>query len=70
MQHDRVMQSGDADYALVEGEARRVAQEAVKAMKASRQQCWNPMSGQATWTGSSGAIRVPQGGENKPQPSR
>lgn len=70
MQHDKVMESGDADYALVEGEARRVAQDAVKAMKASRQQCWNAMSGQATWTGASGTIRVSQQAENNPQPSR
>ena len=67
MQHDKVMESGHADYALVEGEARRVAQEAVKAMKASRQHCWTAMSGQPTWTGSSGRLRVSQEAENRPQ---
>lgn len=76
MQHEKIMESGHADYTLVEGEARRVAQEAVKAIKASRQQCWNPMSGQPSWTGSRGSIRAPdqrgstQEGENRPHPSR
>ena len=70
MQHDKVMESGHADYALVEGEAKRVAQEAVKAMKASRQHCWTPMSGQPTWTGASGTLRVSQEAENRSQPSR
>lgn len=67
MQHERIMESGHADYALVEGEARKVAQEAIKAMKASRQQCWNPMTGQPTWTGASGSLRAAEERENRSQ---
>ena len=33
MQHDTIMMSSDPDYALVEGEAERVAQQAARALK-------------------------------------
>ena len=54
IQHDSIMQSGEPDYALVEGEAQRVAQEAARALKASRAACYNATSGKPTWTGTSG----------------
>lgn len=38
MQHDRIMEEGPADYALVEGEAEKVAKAAVRALKESRKE--------------------------------
>ncbi|KAK3909425.1 DNA excision repair protein ERCC-6 [Frankliniella fusca] len=70
MQHEKIMESGHADYALVEGEARKVAQEAIKNMRASRQNCWSAMSGQPTWTGASGSIRTSEEADNRSQTSR
>ncbi|KAJ9577602.1 hypothetical protein L9F63_005789, partial [Diploptera punctata] len=60
MRHDTIMEGGDADYALVEGEAKRVAKEAIQALKESRSQCWQANSGVPSWTGQSGAIRLPK----------
>ncbi|CAI5654012.1 unnamed protein product [Oreochromis niloticus] len=39
MQHDTIIESSNPDYVLVEAEANRVAQDALKALKISRQQC-------------------------------
>ncbi|XP_038638788.1 DNA excision repair protein ERCC-6 [Scyliorhinus canicula] len=39
MKHDVIMESSNPDYVLVEAEANRVAQDALKALKASRQRC-------------------------------
>jgi DNA excision repair protein ERCC-6 len=57
MRHDSIMEGGHADYELVEGEARRVAKEAVQALKESRRQCWQAYTGVPSWTGQSGALR-------------
>ncbi|KAM4730444.1 DNA excision repair protein ERCC-6 [Anableps anableps] len=42
MQHDTIMESSNPDYVLVEAEANRVAKDALKALKISRQQCRLP----------------------------
>ncbi|XP_070697451.1 DNA excision repair protein ERCC-6 [Pempheris klunzingeri] len=42
MQHDTIMESSNPDYVLVEAEANRVASDAMKALKVSRQQCRLP----------------------------
>ncbi|XP_028278800.1 DNA excision repair protein ERCC-6 [Parambassis ranga] len=42
MQHDTIMESSNPDYVLVEAEANRVAKDALKALKASRQRCRLP----------------------------
>uniref|UniRef100_A0A3Q3QYY4 DNA excision repair protein ERCC-6 n=1 Tax=Monopterus albus TaxID=43700 RepID=A0A3Q3QYY4_MONAL len=39
MQHDSIMDSSSSDYVLVEAEANRVAKDALKALKVSRQKC-------------------------------
>ncbi|KAM8859292.1 DNA excision repair protein ERCC-6 [Spinachia spinachia] len=39
MQHDAIMESSNPDYVLVEAEANRVAKDALKALKVSRQKC-------------------------------
>lgn len=39
MQHDTIMESSNPDYVLVEAEANRVAKDALRALKVSRQQC-------------------------------
>ncbi|XP_067828711.1 DNA excision repair protein ERCC-6 isoform X2 [Heptranchias perlo] len=48
MKHDVIMESSNPDYVLVEAEANRVAQEALKALKASRQRCLGVSSGTPT----------------------
>lgn len=55
MKHDTIMEGGPADYALVEGEAERVAKQAVEKLKESRQECWRPTSGVPSFTGINGA---------------
>nr|XP_019952241.1 PREDICTED: DNA excision repair protein ERCC-6 [Paralichthys olivaceus]XP_019952251.1 PREDICTED: DNA excision repair protein ERCC-6 [Paralichthys olivaceus] len=42
MQHDTIMEASNPDYVLVEAEANRVAKDALKALKVSRQQCRLP----------------------------
>ncbi|XP_030603448.1 DNA excision repair protein ERCC-6 [Archocentrus centrarchus] len=44
MQHDTIMESSNPDYVLVEAEANRVAKDALKALKISRQQCRQPFN--------------------------
>lgn len=39
MKHDTIMEASNPDYVLVEAEANRVAKDALKALKVSRQQC-------------------------------
>merc|ERR1712004_135188 len=59
MQHDTIMMSSDPDYALVEGEAERVAQQAARALKESRARCQAAQPGVPTWTGSRGQAGAP-----------
>ncbi|KAK8405352.1 hypothetical protein O3P69_001714 [Scylla paramamosain] len=42
LSHDAIMNNSDPDYLLVEGEAERVAKEALKAVRASRARCFRP----------------------------
>uniref|UniRef100_A0A3P8TLN1 DNA excision repair protein ERCC-6 n=1 Tax=Amphiprion percula TaxID=161767 RepID=A0A3P8TLN1_AMPPE len=44
MQHDTIMESSNPDYVLVEAEANRVAKDALKALKVSRQKCRLPFN--------------------------
>ncbi|KAF4528012.1 hypothetical protein B566_EDAN002195, partial [Ephemera danica] len=60
LQHDSIMSGGGADIALVEREARHVAQEAVARLKESQRQCFNASAGVPTWTGTSGHVRAPR----------
>ncbi|GLH06103.1 ATP-dependent helicase brm [Gryllus bimaculatus] len=59
LKHDKIMEGGPADHALVEGEARRVAKEALQALRRSRQQCFAAETGRPSWTGQSGVLRLP-----------
>ncbi|XP_075361018.1 DNA excision repair protein ERCC-6 isoform X1 [Mycteria americana] len=61
MKHDAIMEASSADYVLVEAEANRVAQDALRALKVSRQQCLGAASGVPTWTGMSGLSGAPSG---------
>ncbi|XP_074647554.1 DNA excision repair protein ERCC-6-like [Tubulanus polymorphus] len=65
LKHDAIMESSNADYALVEAEAERVAKEAARALKSSRSRCMNASSGVPTWTGNSGISGAP--GMKKPK---
>ncbi|TRY58587.1 hypothetical protein DNTS_015879 [Danionella cerebrum] len=44
MKHDTIMEASNPDYVLVEAEANRVAKDALKALKVSRQNCRLPFS--------------------------
>ncbi|XP_077586427.1 DNA excision repair protein ERCC-6 [Stigmatopora nigra] len=44
MQHDSIIESSNPDYVLVEAEANKVAKDALKALKVSRQQCRRALS--------------------------
>ncbi|XP_004680719.1 PREDICTED: DNA excision repair protein ERCC-6 [Condylura cristata] len=61
MKHDAIMDGATPDYALVEAEANRVAQDALKALRLSRQRCLGAGSGVPTWTGHRGTSGTPAG---------
>ncbi|XP_043912706.1 DNA excision repair protein ERCC-6 [Protopterus annectens] len=61
MKHDAIMESSNPDYVLVEAEANRVAQEALKALKISRQQCEGTSGSTPSWSGSRRGSTVPSG---------
>ncbi|KFW60990.1 DNA excision repair protein ERCC-6 [Pygoscelis adeliae] len=61
MKHDAIMEASSADHVLVEAEANRVAQDALRALKVSRQRCLGAASGVPTWTGMSGLSGAPSG---------
>lgn len=44
MKHDTIMEASNPDYVLVEAEANRVAKDALRALKVSRQRCRLPYS--------------------------
>ncbi|XP_075420286.1 DNA excision repair protein ERCC-6 isoform X2 [Tenrec ecaudatus] len=59
MKHDAIVDGTSADYVLVEAEATRVAQDALRALRHSRQRCLGAVSGVPTWTGQQGISGVP-----------
>ncbi|NWW73185.1 ERCC6 protein, partial [Climacteris rufus] len=61
MKHDAIMEASSADHVLEEAEASRVAQDALRALRLSRQQCLGAASGVPTWTGTSGLSGAPSG---------
>ncbi|KAF6108583.1 ERCC excision repair 6, chromatin remodeling factor [Phyllostomus discolor] len=61
MKHDAIMDGASPDYVLVEAEANRVAQDALKALRLSRQRCLGAVSGVPTWTGHRGFSGAPVG---------
>ncbi|KAI8796459.1 DNA excision repair protein ERCC-6 [Biomphalaria glabrata] len=65
MKHDKIMDSGRPDYAIVEAEAEKVAREAAAALKRSRQLCSSALSGLPNWTGQSGGLAKPRFGQKK-----
>ncbi|XP_071071987.1 DNA excision repair protein ERCC-6 isoform X2 [Dasypus novemcinctus] len=61
MKHDVIEDGANPDYVLVEAEANRVAQDALKALRLSRQRCLGAASGVPTWTGHQGISGIPAG---------
>ncbi|KAK7506355.1 hypothetical protein BaRGS_00002467, partial [Batillaria attramentaria] len=59
MKHDKIMDSGRADFALVEAEAMKVAKEAAAALRRSRSACMPAVTGVPTWTGQHGSTVKP-----------
>ncbi|KAM4702917.1 LOW QUALITY PROTEIN: DNA excision repair protein ERCC-6 [Rhinophrynus dorsalis] len=58
MKHDVIMDASNPDFVLVEEEASRVAQEALRTLKISRQRCHAATSGIPTWTGTNGGMHT------------
>ncbi|XP_075073274.1 DNA excision repair protein ERCC-6 [Mixophyes fleayi] len=65
MKHDVIMDASNPDYVLVEEEASRVAQEALRALKISRQRCRAATSGIPTRTGTNGSSGTRRFGQKK-----
>ncbi|XP_077207126.1 DNA excision repair protein ERCC-6 isoform X2 [Paroedura picta] len=59
MKHDAIMEASSPDYVLVEAEANRVAQDALRALKLSRQRCRGAPSGVPARPGPSGSSGSP-----------
>lgn len=64
LRHDKIVDTDEADYMLVEQEAERVAKEAALQLKKSREECWSADSGQVNWTGQHGQRKE---GTSKPR---
>ncbi|ESO83914.1 hypothetical protein LOTGIDRAFT_108551, partial [Lottia gigantea] len=64
MKHDKIMECGRPDYAIVEAEAEKVAKQAVAALRKSRANCASALAGVPTWTGQNGG-RKPRFGKKK-----
>ncbi len=62
VQHDVIVEGEGDDYVLIEGEAERVAKEAVDELRRSRRECFRAEAGVPTWTGASGAMARPRFG--------
>lgn len=56
LQHDTIMEGGPADFAIVEQEAQKIAEQAVDELKKSQKQCFPAQSGIPNWTGKYGGI--------------
>lgn len=58
LRHDKIVDTNESDYMIVEKEAESVAKKAIETLKRSRQQCWDAQSGHVNYTGQQGEIRV------------
>lgn len=54
LQHDAIEGATSSDYIIVENEAERVANEAIKALQRSRERCLSAATGVPNWTGHNG----------------
>lgn len=59
MKHDTIMEASNPDYVLVEAEAERVAKDALRALKVSRQHCRLPFARGPTRDGGSALAGAP-----------
>jgi len=57
LRHDKIVDTDEADYMLVEKEAEVVAKRAISVLKRDRDLCWNAESGHVNWTGNQGVVR-------------
>ncbi|KFM67945.1 DNA excision repair protein ERCC-6, partial [Stegodyphus mimosarum] len=64
LKHDTIVEASDPDYMIVEGEAEKVAKQAIKALKESRRMCARASEGIPTWTGQHGGVK-PRFGQKK-----
>ncbi len=56
IRHDAIVDGDNEDYVLIEGEAERVAKEAVESLRRSRRQCHRAEAGVPSWTGNNGSL--------------
>ncbi len=54
LQHDTIMEGGPADFAIVEKEAEKIAEEAINELKKSQESCFPAHTGIPNWTGKHG----------------
>lgn len=54
LKHDKIESDQTSDYKLVENEANKIAQDAIRSLKESRQYCLNSSTGVPNWTGRNG----------------
>lgn len=57
MRHDKIMESSKSDYVIIENEAEKLAQKAIRDLEASRADCWESGSGRLNWTGHQGTVK-------------
>lgn len=65
VRHDVIVDGGEADYALVEVEAERVAKQAVEKLRQSRRMCFRAEAGVPTWTGANGVVIAEEAGDRQ-----
>lgn len=57
LRHDKIIESSNSDYVIIENEAQKLAKKAIQNLEASRAQCWEPGSGRLNWTGNKGTVK-------------
>lgn len=55
LQHDTIIEGGPADFAIVEKEAERIAQQAIEELKRNQETCFPAHTGIPNWTGKFGS---------------
>jgi DNA excision repair protein ERCC-6 len=57
LRHDKIVDTDEADYMIVEKEAESVAKKAIETLKQSRELCFGAVSGRVNWTGNQGEVK-------------
>ena len=65
VKHDMIVEGQGADFALIEGEAEKAANDAVNKLRESRRLCFRAEAGLPTWTGNNGVVANRQNSSKK-----